>query len=317
MGKEIKESVLLSSADCHLWARHPYWHYDQKERLKARETYQSVNFEKKSVINLTFLDMSLFSLICISEIDLERNRTAVETALKFFPASAISLKANVRDDYHATYSNERMTLSIVKKEKKRQIIANAPELFKNKGLLIDAVIEESDAESINTLEKMSENKFFSKSMSPPMVTHGTIYFGMEKQDVENTFSRLFFARANARGGTRKSLSLMGISDLIPYSVNISYGEGKNTDENAVLYDGKLYKLGETKVTENASQWSIEEENGLLSLSFRTTDNNIGYKALNFKESQSYGTFNGYFLARGKKIMVEDAIGFYSRIDSGL
>ena len=171
MEKEILKPISLIGKDGHIteegWARHPLWKYERKAlkyspyRIKEWDYYQIKNPKEGYFINITFSDLGLFSMISLSYVDMHKADYAMQSALKFFTKNRSGLAENPEDDYAVTYADEKITISIIKKREKRQIIANCPSLTLpdgRTGLLVDAVIVDDCNESMNIATSWKEDR---------------------------------------------------------------------------------------------------------------------------------------------------------------
>ena len=335
MEKEILKPISLIGKDGHIieegWARHPLWKYERKAlkyspyRIKEWDYYQIKNPKEGYFINITFSDLGLFSMISLSYVDMHKAAYAMQSALKFFTKNRSGLAENPEDDYAVTYADEKITISIIKKREKRQIIANCPSLTLpdgRTGLLVDAVIVDDYNESMNiaTSWKEDRRKFYYNEKRGPMATHGTIMRDMALSSLDGSYSLLDWGRGVwLRSSTWLWSALMGDE----YMLNLGYGftDRSPASENCIIYGGKAHKLEEIeiKIPENIKKkkWTVKDKNGRLMLEMSPTVNRKDYqdyKLIVSKQDQVFGLFDGYFiLDDGKRIDVESQAGFIERV----
>ena len=339
MEREILEKTELLKSDGHLmaegWARKPYWNYERKKlnasslRIKEWDYYQILNKKEKYFINLTFSDLGLFSLISISFIDYEKKDYVQNSALKFFTRNRMGLAENPESDYAVTYADENITLSIIKKGIKRQIIANAPKMRLprgKRGLLIDAIIYDESDESMNiaTSWKEDRTKFYYNEKRGPMRCEGSVMMGMESSSLNGSVALLDWGRGLwLRTSSWLWSAVMGFDGDKEYMLNLGYGftDRSPASENCIIYDGKVNKLEEVEIIipENLEKdkWIIKDNEGRLSLEMRPVINRKDYqdyKVIVSKQDQVFGYLSGYFtLDSGKSVPVCSEMGFIEKV----
>lgn len=339
MEKEIKERIKLLDADGHIpcegWARHPYWEYRRKDihyspyRIKEWDYYQIISHKDRYVINLTFSDLGLFSLISVSYIDFDRKGHAAESALKFLTKNRMGLSENPEDDYSVTYANEKITLSIIKKGSKRQIIANVPSLLLpdgKKGLLLDAVIHDEKAESMNiaTSWKEDRTRFYYNEKRGPMRVSGKVIRDMDSSSLDSSLALLDWGRGVwLRSSTWLWSAITGYDGGNSFMINLGYGFTDRTpaSENCIIYDGTVNKLEEVEIIIpellDKDKWILKDKKGLLYLEMTPFVNRRDYqdyKLIVSKQDQVFGLFSGYFtLSNGRKVEIKDTMGFAERV----
>ena len=284
-----------------------------------------MNSQKGYAINFTFSDLGLFSLVSISYVDLERRSFSQESAIRMLTRNRSGLAESPDSDYFVTYANENITLSIIKKGEKRQIIANAPKMVLpdgKHGLIADLTIIDTGCESLNiaTSWKEDRRKFYYNEKRGPMRTEGRIIRGLEAEEVNSSYALLDWGRGVwLRNSTWLWSALMGDE----YMLNLGYGftDRSPASENCIIYGGKAHKLEEIEIMtpENLDRekWTVRDKNGRLMLEMSPTVNRKDYqdyKLIVSKQDQVFGLFDGYFiLDDGKRIDVESQAGFIERV----
>ena len=339
MEKEIVEKTDLLDEERHItvegWARYPYWRYERKKlnasalRIKEWDYYQILNRNEKYFINLTFSDLGLFSMISISYVDYRRADYAMTSALKFFTKNRMGLAESPEDDYAATYADENITLSIIKKGAKRQIIANCPRMRLpdgRTGLLVDAVIYDEMKESMNiaTSWKEDRRRFYYNEKRGPMRAEGSIMMDMERSSLDGCLALLDWGRGLwLRSSTWLWSAVMGEHDGKLFMLNLGYGftDRSPASENCIICDGRVHKIEEVEITipedYEKEKWSIKDRKGRLYLEMLPIINrkdHQDYKLIVSKQDQVFGYINGYFiLDEGERIDIKEEMGFIEKV----
>lgn len=334
---EIKESIPLLDGDGHIrkegWARYPYWQYRREEirhgSLKRKEWdyYQIINQKDEYAVNLTFSDLGLFSLISISYVDYRLKKTASESALKFLTRNRSGLAESPCDDYAVTYADKKITLSIIKKGEKRQIIANAPEMVLpdgRKGLMLDVLIIDDQKESLNiaTSWKEDRTRFYYNEKRGGMRASGKIMRDMQLEDF-SALALLDWGRGVwLRSSTWYWSALMGEDGNARYMVNIGCGftDRSPAGENCIIYDGEVFKIGNVDITVPESidkgKWIFKDSEGKLFLEMTPAVNRKDYndyKIIVSNQDQVFGLFNGFITIGEKKLEITGGLGFAERV----
>ena len=341
MEKEIVENIALLGNDRHLkaegWARRAYWQYSRKAlhtsslRIKEWDYYQVMNSQKGYAINFTFSYLGLFSLVSISYVDLERRSFSQESAIRMLTRNRSGLVESPDSDYFVTYANENITLSIIKKGEKRQIIANAPKMVLpdgKHGLIADLTIIDTGCESLNiaTSWKEDRRKFYYNEKRGPMRTEGRIIRGLEAEEVNSSYALLDWGRGVwLRNSTWLWSAVMGSDGAIPYMINLGGGftDRSPASENAIIYGGIVNKIEEIEIRYpdpiDSGKWVIDEKNGRLHLEMEALVNrkdHQDYKIIASRQDQVFGLFSGYFiLSDGKKVNIDHVAGFAERVEN--
>ena len=311
MEKEIKEKSYYQNK--------PFFDYSRpkgkKNELKIKEWdyYEIVSDDDTFVINITFSRLGLSTLVSLSYVDRINNKSSIAKAFKVIAKNRTLLAENSEQEYYATFANEDLTVSVVKKGIKAQIIANAPALplqDGKKGILLDIVIYDEAEESINTYKSDEEGKkvFFNEKRGP-LKCEGTIRRDLEIKPLKgcaliNRLRGLFF---------RESVRLWGAIVDEDYMLCLSKDD---ENANAIVHGGKAFKLENVNFTvpqiKEKEEWIIKDQEGRLSLTFSPLlqNNSDGRSRLiSYRRNQIFGLFNGYVKIEEKEIEIKNKFAF--------
>ena len=342
MQREITAEQPLLSKDGRIihegWARKPYWKYVRSDvasgpyRIKEWDYYAITNFKEKWNICLTFSDLGYAGLFSITFLDYERGKYSTVCSTKLLTRHRTGLGANPEDDYAVSFSDGNMTMAFVKKTFQRHILATAPAMVLpdgRKGLKIDVTLLDHPCdESVNIATSWQENRhcFYYNEKRCAMPVVGELRFGFEKVAVEagTTLALLDWGRGRwYRESTWHWSCAMGMTDDgHRFAINTGYGFTDRTpaSENAIIYDGKVHKLGDVGFTYpedfTSGVWSIEDEAGRLSLEMvpvMDRRDHIDFKLIKSGQDQVFGHMKGFFvLDDGNRVDV-DTLGFAEKV----
>lgn len=336
--KEIKDVCPLLGPDGRItvegWARKPFWRYERKKikggafKIKEWDYYQMTDPEDGCSVCFTISDLGYLALFSLSYIDLKRKAFSQINRMKPFSRHRTGLLSNPDADDGTTYYDEQLTITFVKKDTKRQIIANAPGMVLpdgRKGLKADLVMHQrKDHESINIATSWKEDRtcFYYNEKLSAMPVSGKLY---REDDITDLSGRrvlglLDWGRGKwMRSSTWYWSSFSSFDNDIPWAVSLGYGftDRSPASENGITYAGTIHKLGKVtfSIPENFGKdsWVLEDEKGRLKVEMTPLvdrKDHTDAKIIKSFQDQVFGLFSGHFiLDDGKRISFSSVYGF--------
>lgn len=338
---EIKEHQALLSRQGRLinpgWARHPYWDYDRDMiysgayRIKEWDYYAITNFEKEWNICITYSDLGYAGLFSLTYLDYRRGRYSTTTSTRLLTRHKTGLGNSSEEDSYLTFSDKRLSISMVQKNGVRRIIATAPRMELPDGsmsLKVDLKVSKNEDESMNIATSWSENRhcFYYNEKQLALKVEGFIERNLERETLapDSSLALLDWGRGRwYRRSTWFWSAIMGYDKKgRRFGINTGYGFSDRSlaTENAIIYDGVVHKLDQVKFTypENYTSdlWSIKDNEGRLELVMTPIVNRADrtdFKIIISDQNQVFGRIRGFFiLDDGEKIEV-DTYGFAERV----
>ncbi|MCH5303323.1 MAG: DUF2804 family protein [Ruminococcus sp.] len=143
-----------------------------------------------------------------------------------------------------------------------------------KNLFVKLFLKSGNGDSMNMVSPFEKDKncFYYKRFVEDYTASGVVRFGGYDYDLTEDNSLVYFAKCRySLSRHRKFQILCGTCDIDGHRLSINLaskvGNNRNGSENCYFVDGKLYKIGRTKV-------SGDDKNPVGKWEFSTADNNL-------------------------------------------
>jgi hypothetical protein len=315
------------------WARHPYWRYDRNAiktgwlRIKEWDYYAVLSADKKYGITFTMSDLGYVGLFAICWLDFEnRSCTQVET-LNFLPMGKTGFSPD-SDSGSITFSDKKLSLEFITKDRKRILKFSCPCLVDSKGqsgLSGEITLSQpQDLESMVIATSWKENRkaFYYNRKINCMPAKGEVTIGKNRYvfDPSIDFGTLDWGRGNWTYKNRWYWgSASGLLDGHTFGWNIGYGFSDRTpaSENVIFYNGKAHKIEDVTFhidTKNyMAPWKFTSSDKRFEMNFepiidRKAKINVGL--IRTDQHQVFGYFTGQaILDDGTRLNVNRFLGF--------
>ena len=332
------------------WARHAIWTY-KREYIKYSSLfikewdYYITYIEKANIwIALTVSDLGYSSLIALSVIDCNINKSAQLEDLGLFSFGSFNLPNNSLIDYEMNYKGKKMTLKVGCKKRIRNIFIES-ENFElpngEKGLNISLQMEQrASMESINIQTTWAHNRqlfYLNEKVNGMKPYDGYYKIGdsikgdIDLKNQENIFTTLDWGRGVwAYSGTWYWSSATGIINGAKVGFNLGYGfsDRSPATENCIFYNDKIHKLNkvefiipndEKDLCVKDKPWIIKSDDDRINLKFLPQVNRqskFNYLIIKSDQNQVFGVFEGEMILDHKaKIYVKDLHGFAEKVSN--
>ena len=332
------------------WARHAIWTYKRNYirswSLFIKEwDYYITYIEKSNIwIAITISDLGYSSLIALSVIDCNINKTAQIEDISLFSFGSLNLPNNSLIDYDMNYNGNKMKLMVGCKNRKRKISIQSDNfLLPNGEIGLDISLEmeqRASMESINIQTTWAHNRklfYLNEKINGMKPFDGYYKIGKSMQgditlkNTENIFTTLDWGRGVwAYSGTWYWSSATGIVNSSKLGFNLGYGFSDRSvaTENCIFYNDKIHKLNQVEfiipndekdLCEKDKPWIIKSDNDRINLKFWPQVNRqskFNYLIIKSEQNQVFGVFEGELvLDHGQKIHVKDLHGFAEKVSN--
>ena len=332
------------------WARNAIWTY-KRDYIKSSSIfikewdYYITYIEKHNIwFSITISDLGYSSLIALSVIDCNLNKTTQLEDISLFSFGSLNLPNNSLIDYEMNYKSDKMKLIIGCKNRKRTIHVESENFVLpngEKGLNISLEMEQrASIESINIQTTWAHNRqlFYLNEKINGMKPFDGFYKIGEKikgdinlKSTENIFTTLDWGRGVwAYSGTWYWSSATGIINGSKLGFNLGYGfsDRSPATENCIFYNDKIHKLNkvefiipndEKDLCEKDKPWIIKSDNDRINLKFWPQVNRqskFNYLIIKSDQNQVFGVFEGeVILDHGQKIRFKNLHGFAEKVSN--
>ena len=331
------------------WARHAIWTYKREyirhSSLFIKEwDYYITYIEKHNIwFAITISDLGYSSLIALSVIDCNINKTAQLEDLSILSLGNLNLPNNSLIDYEMDY-NGKMKIMVRNKNRHRTISVESENFALpngENGLNISLEMEQrASMESINIQTTWAHNRklfYLNEKINGMKPNDGfykigkTINGEIELNNQENIFTTLDWGRGVwAYSGTWYWSSATGIINGSKVGFNLGYGfsDRSPATENCIFYNDKIHKLSQVEfvipndekdLCEKDKPWIIKSDNDRINLKFWPQVNRqskFNYLIIKSEQNQVFGVFEGELvLDHGEKIYVKNLHGFAEKVSN--
>jgi hypothetical protein len=331
------------------WARHAIWTYKREyirhSSLFIKEwDYYITYIEKHNIwFAITISDLGYSSLIALSVIDCNINKTAQLEDLSILSLGNLNLPNNSLIDYEMDY-NGKMKIMVRNKNRHRTISVESENFALpngENGLNISLEMEQrASMESINIQTTWAHNRklfYLNEKINGMKPNDGFYKIGnsingeIELNNQENIFTTLDWGRGVwAYSGTWYWSSATGIINGSKVGFNLGYGfsDRSPATENCIFYNDKIHKLSQVEfvipndekdLCEKDKPWIIKSDNDRINLKFWPQVNRqskFNYLIIKSEQNQVFGVFEGELvLDHGEKIYVKNLHGFAEKVSN--
>lgn len=333
---EIAEQTALLNNDGTLkspgWSRHTYWKHSARKAgfrvgEKAWDCYSITDEAGHFSIRVLFAELGYTGFFSIAFIDYALGQIAEVHGTKVLSRNTRMLADDPTADSAVTYADSNMTIALVRKGAKHQILITAPYLVLPSGsigLKADIVLhEKQDAESLNTarpiddtgrywrhsrkLQAMEAKGILFINHITYHLTAGRSYGTMDWVRGYWPIREGWFA-ASASGCTDKG-------EMWRINLEGQYSEKDSSPVFSILFEDRLHKLDAASFSHSddcSGNWRILCRNGDADISIETESmlvSELGIKGTRTSKRLIPGLFSGFFvLDDGRRIDISDAYG---------
>ena len=332
------------------WARKAIWTY-KREYIKSSSLfikewdYYITYIEKANIwFAITISDLGYSSLIALSVIDCNVNKSTQMEDLGLFSLGSFNLPNNSLIDYEMNYKGKKMNLKVSCKKRIRKIFIESEDFELpngEKGLNISLQMEQrASMESINIQTTWAHNRqlfYLNEKVNGMKPYDGYYKLGnsikgdIDLKSQENIFTTLDWGRGVwAYSGTWYWSSATGIINGAKVGFNLGYGfsDRSPATENCIFYNDKIHKLNkvefiipndEKDLCVKDKPWTIKSDNDRINLKFWPQVNRqskFNYLIIKSEQNQVFGVFEGEMILDHKtKIYVKDLHGFAEKVSN--
>ena len=332
------------------WARKAIWTY-KREYIKSSSLfikewdYYITYIEKANIwFAITISDLGYSSLIALSVIDCNVNKSTQMEDLGLFSLGSFNLPNNSLIDYEMNYKGKKMNLKVSCKKRIRKIFIESEDFELpngEKGLNISLQMEQrASMESINIQTTWAHNRqlfYLNEKVNGMKPYDGYYKLGnsikgdIDLKSQENIFTTLDWGRGVwAYSGTWYWSSATGIINGAKVGFNLGYGfsDRSPATENCIFYNDKIHKLNkveciipndEKDLCVKDKPWIIKSDNDRINLKFWPQVNRqskFNYLIIKSEQNQVFGVFEGEMILDHKtKIYVKDLHGFAEKVSN--
>jgi|YNPMSStandDraft_2_1061718.scaffolds.fasta_scaffold00046_24 hypothetical protein len=320
------------------WARKPYWQYDRsrikacKIKIKEWDYYAAISHKNGFGIALTISDMGYLGFSSITFFDFNNKYYNPVDSLFLFPMGRLNLSPK-SDEGLVKYEDKKIkitveTIKFSNNTVERRISFNSSlleDFYKNKGIEGEITLitpDNDDTICIATSWKEKRTAFYYNQKINCMVVKGQIKIGNKiySFDEQTDLAVLDWGRGVWTYKNRWYWSsLSSYLDGKRFGWNLGYGFSDRSlaSENAIFYDGKLYKLDNVEFKYDPKNylknWKIFDNEGRLNVDFvPIIDRNSKSEFLIIKsiQHQVFGYFSGIIkLEENKTLKFNNLLGF--------
>ena len=332
------------------WAKHAIWTYKREyirySSLFIKEWDYYITYIENANIwfAITISDLGYSSLIALSVIDCNVNKSAQLEDLSLFSLGNLNLPNNSLIDYEMNYRGSKMALIVRCQNRKRKIFVESENFALpngEKGLNISLEMEQrASMESINIQTTWAHNRqlfYLNEKINGMKPNDGYYKIGqsitgdINLKSNENIFTTLDWGRGVwAYSGTWYWSSATGMINGSKIGFNLGYGfsDRSPATENCIFYNDKIHKLNQVEfvipnnekdLCEKDKPWIIKSDNDRINLKFWPKVNRqskFNYLIIKSEQNQVFGVFEGELvLDHGQKIYVKDLHGFAEKVSN--
>ncbi|MFH1537477.1 MAG: DUF2804 domain-containing protein [bacterium] len=325
--KELSEPVALCRRNGSLnpaavgWSRRPLQTCNLRGRWprKKKWNYWCV-LDGRFAFSATIADVDYLGLAAVYFLDFEK-RELLELTLPLPFGAGLSMGERVEED--VVFETKKLGISLKQLEGAIRIQAKAPSMQEKK-LAADILIDVPDGhETLNVAVPWNPKTFQFTSKQNCLPARGSVRIGDEiyEYDPETAFGVLDFGRGIWPYRTKwnwGSFSQRRKDCIVGVNLGGKWTDGTGANENSITLDGKLYKVMEDLVwvydtKDFMKPWKIKTEHSdaidLELTPFYDKQASVNLVFLGTKTHQCFGRFSGTLKAGGKKIEVENAVGW--------
>ncbi len=314
------------------YAKKPYWKYDRnkinasKLRIKEWDYYALLSQKSGFGLAFTISDMGYMGFTSILLLDFNNKFYKPVDSLFLFPLGNLNLSPS-SDIGLINYKDKKMEISVETKGTERIINFSSPILedyYNNKGIegkLILRSLKEDDSISIATSWEERRTAFYYNQKINCMKVEGSFKIGNKTYDFDPDFDTAVLDWGRGVWTYKNRWFWSSLSSYIAgkrFGWNLGYGfsDRSSATENALFYDGGLYKLDQVEFIYNdkdyLKQWKILDNEGKLDIFFNPIlDRNSKTDLFLIKsiQHQVFGYFSGMVKIEDKEYKIENLLGF--------
>ena len=334
---EITENIPLLDENGHItkegWAKKPYWSYDRtkikarKHRIKEWDYYAILSQKSGFGLAFTVSDMGYMGFASILFLDFNNKFYKSIDSLILFPMGKLS-QPEKSDEGIVSYKDKKMSISFETKGNERLISFASDSLvdfYGNKGIEGRIALKRPNGEdsiAIATSWKEQRTAFYYNQKINCMTAKGEFKIGSKIYRFDENYDTAVLDWGRGVWTYKNRWYWSSLSSYINgkrFGWNLGYGFSDRTPatENAIFYDGKLYKLDQVEFifdrNDYLKNWKIIDNEGKLDIAFTPIFNRQSKTDLYFIKSiqnQIFGYFNGKVkLDDGRFLEINNLLGF--------
>ena len=320
------------------WSDRPVWKYRRQDihagklRIKEWDYYAVHSFSGGWTVCVTVSDLGFAALLSVSFIDYTKGAFAQKDITKLLPLGKTGLAATSTEDSSYVYQSPAMRIAMIKKDTKRHILFNVPDLVLPDGRIgIDAdltLTQSASLRSMNIATSWAEKRtaFYLNQKINCMPASGTVRLGDDTVYLsrDDAWGVLDWGRGVwTRENTWYWGSASGLVDGNRFGFNIGYGFSDRTpaSENCIFFNGKVHKLDDVQFilpdTGFTDPWKFTSSDGRFEMTFRTAVDRSADTSIPLVRSIQHQVF-GYFtgnavLDNGNTVHIENFPGFAEKV----
>lgn len=301
----------------------------KKSRIKEWDYYYIGN--DNFGVALTVADNSYMSLASISFIDLNNKTTITKDSIKLFSNGKLNLPSSSKTG-DIVYKDKKCEISFLHQSGKRHIIASFRNFIEKKQFRCDFYLSETNRDSMVIATPFNKPKhFYYNQKINLMAVSGYAKIGDETYDFNtNSFAVLDWGRGvwtYKNTWYWASMSTTQRGKRIGFNLGYGFGDTKDATENMVFIDDRAYKLENVRFDipidpkgrdDYLKPWKFRSDDGSINLNFNPIVNRSAKMNLLFlssKQNQVFGRFEGFITIEGRRIYIDNLIGFAEKVSN--
>ena len=303
------------------WARRQYWQFSasdtKKALLKQADRYIITDPENGLTITVDMLILGLRRFFSIAFVDMKNGHIGRAEAEGISRGKDALLPDNPISDHEFSYFDEGITMAVVRRESKLQLLVTAPYMrlsCGDIGIKAHILLHDEKGESMNAAfcQKEERRHWIVCSAQGPMKAEGTLFVGHRRKELSTmSLGSYEWERSRWNDGTVfRSSWISGEAAGIPWALVIGDGSGSGRNMNAIIRNGRVHRIGSVMITPSDEGFHISGDG--ISIEMRACarrEISAGGTLSTYHGRQCFGLCRGEISAEGlSPISFTEAIG---------
>lgn len=310
---------------------------NMKSKINLKEWDHYVIEDNNFVVVLTILNQTYLAELRATVVDLRNGFVYSKASRKVFPKDKVILTSDFRNgvsDLKTKDANFRFEI----RNGERYLKGYFKDFYKTHGFVgnleFDFKVHSEPRESVVSANKFNSGKYFIYSQKINDLDADGMFTVKDKIytfDKDLTFANCLLARGNMPYSTKWVINSLNTKtyngDLVAFNLGKIKGKGVTINENVVLYNGLVEKIGdirfyiqkEGKRTNYLGSWTFYSEDGKLELCFEPllqVKTGVNLLVLKNRTRMVLGYYSGKLtLDNGTEVEIERSLGFSEKVSN--
>ncbi len=299
-----------------------------KLRIKEWDYYYIGN--EKYGIALTIADNSYMSMGSVSFLDFVNKTYITKSKIGLFSKGKLNLPST-SETGDVSLHTKGLDISFTHEQNKRHIVASFNKFNeKEEDFRCDIFLEKTNEDSMVIATPFNKKKHFYYNQKINLLkANGYFKIGDELFTFgEDAFGVLDWGRGvwtYRNTWYWASLNSFNKGDYIGFNLGYGFGDTSKASENMLFYEGRSFKLEDVRFDipmdnkgkeDYLKPWNIRSKNKDIVLTFTPIldrQDNTNLLLLKSIQNQVFGRFDGYILTEGRKIDINNLLGFAEKV----